>query len=59
VELVNDDALRNRLRTEAAAYAADFTWPPVIEQFVSLYRAVLAERRMRSEANTYAGQSAP
>jgi glycosyltransferase involved in cell wall biosynthesis len=46
VELVNNDALRARLGAEAASYAAAFTWPPVIDRFVSLYRDVLRERKV-------------
>jgi glycosyltransferase involved in cell wall biosynthesis len=44
VALVNDDALRCRLGAEAKTYATAFTWGPVIERFVALYREVLEER---------------
>jgi glycosyltransferase involved in cell wall biosynthesis len=44
VQLVNDDAYRRHLGTEAEAHAAAFTWEAVVERFAALYRAVLQER---------------
>lgn len=44
VRLLNDDAGRGRLGEQARQYAAQFTWPPVIDRFVSLYRDALTER---------------
>jgi glycosyltransferase involved in cell wall biosynthesis len=44
VRLLNDDAARERLGQAARRYAAAYTWPPVIERFLDLYRGVLAER---------------
>ncbi|MHB8576444.1 MAG: glycosyltransferase family 4 protein, partial [Dehalococcoidia bacterium] len=45
VQLLNDDDARRALGERGNRYAAGFTWPPVIERFVDLYREVLAERR--------------
>ncbi|HZQ38472.1 MAG TPA: glycosyltransferase family 4 protein [Dehalococcoidia bacterium] len=45
VRLLNDDAERQRLGAAARRYAATFTWPPVLNRFVALYREALAERR--------------
>ncbi len=45
VELLNDEAARLRLGERARRYAATYTWPPVIDRFLALYREALAERR--------------
>lgn len=47
VRLLNDDAARERLGTAARRYASSYTWPPVIERFLDLYRA--AGRGLRTE----------
>jgi glycosyltransferase involved in cell wall biosynthesis len=57
-ELVNDDALRRRLGAEARAYAAAYTWPPVIDRFIALYREVLREREANPTVGA-AGRTAP
>ncbi len=44
VHLLTDDDVRRGLGQAARRYAAAFTWPPVIERFIDLYREVLAER---------------
>ncbi|HLZ71351.1 MAG TPA: glycosyltransferase family 4 protein [Dehalococcoidia bacterium] len=44
VRLLNDDAERQQLGAQARRYATTFTWPPVLERFVGLYREALAER---------------
>jgi glycosyltransferase involved in cell wall biosynthesis len=44
VALVNDGVLRRSLGAAAREYAAAFTWGPVIERFVALYREILSER---------------
>jgi len=44
VRLLNDDAARADLGEQARRYAATFTWPPVLDRFVGLYREALAER---------------
>lgn len=50
VALLNDDAARLRLGEQARRYAATFTWPPVLDRFVALYREALAERRAAAVA---------
>lgn len=44
VALLNEDAARSALGKQAREYAAAFTWPPVIDRFLALYREALAER---------------
>ncbi|HEY7293478.1 MAG TPA: glycosyltransferase family 4 protein, partial [Dehalococcoidia bacterium] len=44
VRLLNDHAARVALGEQARRYAATFTWPPVLDRFVGLYREALAER---------------
>jgi glycosyltransferase involved in cell wall biosynthesis len=44
VRLLNDDEQRHALGEAGRRYAAAFTWPPVIDRFVRLYREALAER---------------
>ena len=43
LRLLDDDAARGRLGEAARSYAANYTWPPVIERFLDLYRAALDE----------------
>jgi glycosyltransferase involved in cell wall biosynthesis len=44
VRLLNQDATREQLGRAARCYASAYTWPPVIDRFLDLYRGVLAER---------------
>jgi glycosyltransferase involved in cell wall biosynthesis len=56
VRLLNDDAARERLGQAARRYASAYTWPPVIERFLDLYRGVLAERARAPSASTSRGR---
>ena len=44
VRLLGDAAERERLGAAARRYASAYTWPPVIDRFLTLYREALAER---------------
>lgn len=44
VRLLNDSAAREQLGEVARRYASAYTWPPVIDRFLALYREVLAAR---------------
>jgi len=45
VHLLNDPPARARLGAAGKRYAAAYTWPPVIDRLLALYREVLAERK--------------
>jgi glycosyltransferase involved in cell wall biosynthesis len=44
VRLLNDDSARQRLGEAARRYASAYTWPPVIDRFLDLYREALTGR---------------
>ena len=44
-ELINDGDARSRLAEDARSYAAGFTWGPVVDRCVRLYRRALERRR--------------